>query len=755
MGYCFMQNHRAHSFTACVYNCHRQHTTARRYSESYKEPQQSDLQSRLQYSLYLLLCLVWRIFLCTSILLWLSLPISAQASLYQWQTPTLCSPLNSSADDYAPVYLARTRSLYFTSESQQTARIYRVILDSLGMLNSDQMHRIGNPESVIIGNAQTTASQSYMRFHPNMTPALFSAHQATRSGAQLHTFSVGVIGATTFGKPEPLSWLNTSAFTAHATYSPSGNLMAFSSNRTDMPHAGGCDIYIAEFLQGAWHITTLNTMLPHGGTSGPNGERDEITPCFATDSILFFASNSHTDSTTDFNIFYTVRSDNGKWSNPIPVESLNSPSDDTDPCLLPNGAILFASNRIGGKGGFDLYYARPGSAESALPSQPTQTLARLDISARIYPERLTLRRPTLIEAFPLLPIIFFEDRSARLPAYLFTLTKADATLYDTDRIRAESLTAYFEVLNIIGKRLQFHRTATIEIVGSALSSETSPTRSAKDLAHERAETLRTYFSTVWNISDNRMTIRSAVVEPPINAPLTAIEELRTAHIRTTSQSLLAPIRVSLEQITNSADTITIQLTKNSTVLHSSWSLETRIQSKVFETNSGNALPFTKHIPVAKHLDILWQSDEISIRGSIVSADHRDTIPFLTTAGIDRPPSFQRDTIRQYAFLLTNSDRPLADDLRASLTALAKTIRAGDTISLHVTTDALTPTDQASTRTTEQAKMIEKILRDALKESVRTQVIFQTRSMGRTIRYDNTQPFGRHYSRLATIIIKQS
>jgi hypothetical protein len=752
MRYFFMQNHRLHSFTSYVYHCLTQHTTARRYSESYQQTDQSDRQSR-QYSLYHRDCFLWKLFLCTSVFMWFSLSVSAQAPLYQWQAPTLCSPLNSSADDYAPAYLARTRSLYFTSESQQTARIYRVVLDSLGMLNSEQVNRIGNPESVVIGNAPTTASQSYMRFHPNMTPALFSAHQATRSGAQLHTFSVGVIGGTAFGKPEPLSWLNTSAFTAHTTYSPSGNLLAFSSNRTDMPNAGGCDIYIAEFLQGTWRITTLNTQLSHGGTSGPNGERDEITPCFATDSILFFASNSHTDSTTDFNIYYTVRSDNGKWSNPIPVESLNSPSDDTDPCLLPNGAMLFASNRIGGKGGFDLYYARPGSAVSALPSQQVQTLAVPDISARIYPERLTLRRSTLIEAFPLLPTIFFEDRSARLPAYLSTLTMADATLYDPDRIRAESLTAYFEVLNIIGKRLQFYRTATIEIVGSAVSSETSPTRSAKDVARERAETLRTYFSTVWNISDDRMTIRSTVVEPPINAPLTAIEELRTAHIRTTSQSLLAPIRMSLEQITPSADTITIQLKKNNAVPHSRWSLEARVQSMVFVTNSGNVLPFTEHIPIAKYLDILRQSDEISVRGSIVSADNPDmTIPFLTTAGIDRT-SLQRDTIRQYAFLLTNNDRPLTDDIRASLTALAKTIRTGSTISLRVTTDALTPADQASTRTTEQAQMIEKILRDALKESIRTQVTFQTRGMGRTIRYDNTQPFGRHYSRLATIFIE--
>lgn len=49
----------------------------------------------------------------------------------------------------------------------------------------------------------------------------------------------------------------------------------------------------------------------------------------------------------------------GKWSQPVPLDLLNSPdapTGDRSPCLTPDGAALyFASDRTGGQGGLDLW----------------------------------------------------------------------------------------------------------------------------------------------------------------------------------------------------------------------------------------------------------------------------------------------------------------------------------------------------------------------------------------------------------------
>lgn len=78
----------------------------------------------------------------------------------------------------------------------------------------------------------------------------------------------------------------------------------------------------------------------------------EITPCFIGNDTLLFASNGY-GGKGGFDLFVTRRRES-QWLPPEPLSVLNSSSDDRDPCLLPNGDLLFISNRAGS---FDLYYA--------------------------------------------------------------------------------------------------------------------------------------------------------------------------------------------------------------------------------------------------------------------------------------------------------------------------------------------------------------------------------------------------------------
>jgi hypothetical protein len=75
---------------------------------------------------------------------------------------------------------------------------------------------------------------------------------------------------------------------------------------------------------------------------------------------MVFASNRPGGSGV-FDLYYSILRD-GEWSSPVNLgEPINSASDEYRPILgghidFNNRYMMFSSNRPGGKGGFDLYY---------------------------------------------------------------------------------------------------------------------------------------------------------------------------------------------------------------------------------------------------------------------------------------------------------------------------------------------------------------------------------------------------------------
>lgn len=87
-----------------------------------------------------------------------------------------------------------------------------------------------------------------------------------------------------------------------------------------------------------------------------NSSGDEITPHFVTSDTLFFASNG-IGGKGGFDVFYSVFRD-GAWQEPVPMDALNTEFDESDCARLEDGSYVFASNRPGGAGGLDLWISR-------------------------------------------------------------------------------------------------------------------------------------------------------------------------------------------------------------------------------------------------------------------------------------------------------------------------------------------------------------------------------------------------------------
>lgn len=150
------------------------------------------------------------------------------------------------------------------------------------------------------------------------------------------------------------------------------NTLYFASNRA--PGLGGYDLFASRRSATGWEPPA------HLGAH-VNSPYDDIAPApHPSGRLLAFASNRPRTfllsppatwedvplagwKAADFELAYVLapQDDNLRsgWSDPLALESLHSPADDTTPAFSPSGSFLyFASDRKGGLGGLDLLRTR-------------------------------------------------------------------------------------------------------------------------------------------------------------------------------------------------------------------------------------------------------------------------------------------------------------------------------------------------------------------------------------------------------------
>ncbi len=170
--------------------------------------------------------------------------------------------------------------------------------------------------------------------------------------------------------PDAISFLNTEHNDAYLTFYGPGYFyydyyawdpkliteLLFCSDRS-----GNFDIYKTEKPSGSSLIDFLsqNTAAFVSPVSNLNSPADDKCP-YANGELLVFASN-RPGGYGGFDIYY-CRREGETWSTPLNAGSrINTEYDEYRPILLShyefqNDMMIFSSNRPGGKGGYDLYY---------------------------------------------------------------------------------------------------------------------------------------------------------------------------------------------------------------------------------------------------------------------------------------------------------------------------------------------------------------------------------------------------------------
>ncbi len=144
---------------------------------------------------------------------------------------------------------------------------------------------------------------------------------------------------------------------------------------------------------------------------------------------------------------------------------------------------------------------------------------------------------------PLLNYVFFEDNSSEIPNRYMKLNNSDARDFEiNDLFRESTLDIYYNMLNIIGKRMYVHKETTITLVGC--NSNLNEEEGNLELSENRAKEVKEYLVDVWNIDENRIKTESRNLPEQASTPIEEadkIQENRRVEIYSDSYEILEPV----------------------------------------------------------------------------------------------------------------------------------------------------------------------------------------------------------------------
>jgi Tol biopolymer transport system component len=211
--------------------------------------------------------------------------------------------------------------------------------------------------------------------------------------------------------------VNTQASETPTSISSDGLELYFVDWITPRPGGyGNCDIWVSRRVSknGPWE-EPVNLGPP---ISTSDNEGDAI---ISADGLTLYFSRDARDG----DLFVTTRATKqGRWGPPVNLgPTINSSSNDSHPCILPNNLVLlFISDRPGGLGGYDIYITRRSSIDQPWSKPvnlgPTVNSPMTDWHPCISPDGSTLifqsDRPGGLGGFDLwqVPIIPVQEQTA-------------------------------------------------------------------------------------------------------------------------------------------------------------------------------------------------------------------------------------------------------------------------------------------------------------------------------------------------------
>jgi outer membrane protein OmpA-like peptidoglycan-associated protein len=277
----------------------------------------------------------------------------------------------------------------------------------------------------------------------------------------------------------------------------------------------------------------------------------------------------------------------------------------TDLAALAAGGSLAVKMELQNARGQNLVLKAP-----AIKTNVQQTRADL----AVVPAILTIEEIKTIDSSPMLGQIYFDKGSSEIPVHYIQLSGAAETAAFDEQKFHDTLEKYYQVLNIVGKRMVAAPTATITLVGC--NDNIAEEKGKKKLSGQRAEAVRNYLQAVWSIAPERMVIeaRNLPQTPSTSRSKEGQSENRRVEILSADPAILAPIKSTY--LTTRIDSPELTLSPVVVAPHgiAGWKISVDNTAGKLAELSGTGMPAKQtKIPLGGDLRALAAGGDISVK----------------------------------------------------------------------------------------------------------------------------------------------
>lgn len=291
-----------------------------------------------------------------------------------------------------------------------------------------------------------------------------------------------------------------------------------------------------------------------------------------------------------------------------PAAEITLPLPTGDLPALVAGGDLAVKMELQDKSGQDLVLTAPPVRFKVM-----QTRASLAVD----PATVTIEEIKTIDSSPMLGQIFFVKGASDIPVQYIRFGKPEETAgFDEQKFR-DTLEKYYQLLNIIGKRLSDNAAATITLVGC--NDNTGEEKGKKKLSAQRAEAVKNYFQTVWGIAPERMKIEARNL-PAMQSSSRTMEgqaENRRVEIVASDPAILMPIRSTYFSTRTSSDVLTLRPDVTVPYGIADWRISVTNGGGSIADIAGKGAPDKEiRIPLGKDLKALGTAGDITVKMDI-------------------------------------------------------------------------------------------------------------------------------------------
>lgn len=377
------------------------------------------------------------------------------------------------------------------------------------------------------------------------------------------------------------------------------------------------------------------------------------------------------------------------------------------------------------------------------------------------------------ETFPLRNYVFFDLGSTAIPARYELLNKNQVKDFKENQLdafkpknlsgrSARSMTVYYNILNILGDRMQKNPAATITLVGSS-------EKGAVD-GRLMAQSIKDYLVNIFSINQNRIAIEgNDKPKIPSEKPGGQLElDLlragdRRVSIESTSPDLLmefqsgpgAPLRtVEIAPLTVAPESSYVTLSvKGAEKAFTSWTAEVKDEKGKVKTFG----PYNQEEVKIPGKDILGTREQGDYKITLVgtSADGKVTREEQSAHVVLWKPSTKAESMRFSVIYEFNSSDAIAIYEKYLSEVVAPKIPVNGTVVINGYTDSIGEETNNTALSTARANDVKQILQSALAKSGRSDVTFKVNGNGENPQlapFANSLPEERFYNRTVVIDI---